>query len=77
VEYPKIRGWLRPGAALVLALGLLTATGTQALAGPVMTCDHASWDCAPKKARKGSAAKALSLQHASWDSLLTTPTTGP
>jgi hypothetical protein len=69
VENPKTPTWRRPAAALVLALGLLAATGTQALAGSVMTCDNASWDCAPTRARKSKPAKVLSPANASWDSL--------
>jgi hypothetical protein len=49
--------WLRSAAALILALGLLTATAANALAGPKLTCnhaswDHASWDCGLTKLQK-------------------------
>jgi hypothetical protein len=38
------RAWLRSAAALMLALGLLTATAVDALAGSKLTCNNASWD---------------------------------
>ena len=44
--------WLRPAAALILAVGLLTATAADALAGSKMLCANASWDCALTKVTK-------------------------
>jgi hypothetical protein len=68
--------WPRRAAAVVLALGLLTATGTSALAGP-LKCDNASWDCTVTTTRKAKAPKPLTYDNASWDTFLTTSTNSP